>query len=220
MRIWGIEEASEYPPLALAVATIWTPARWRESRRVAWVTQADEALRALFPNIPEVIEGPWGSLSRSGVLGPDEAGGAMLDAIVGLTASEGAKIDPALEMGSYTLSSESLAERESSGKLRLGEGLWMGGFSVSCQAASVEIELPAALYKEEKKAALVKIDRLIEALDASLSGWMPSLQRMADPSQLEWADVQQCMAKARARELQRATPEPPREKKSGFAGRI
>lgn len=222
MRIWEIEEASEYPALALAVATIWTPARWRESRRVAWVTSADEALRSLFPNIPEVIQGPWGELSRSGVLGAEEACGAMLDALAGLTASEGGKIDPAMEMGSYALSTGSFAERVRSGKLSLGEGLGAGGFPVSCQAASIEIELPSSLYKEEKKSALAKIDRLVDALDAAMSGWMPSLRRLADPAQLEWAEAQHCMAKARAQELGRAAlPAPPRGKgPGGGSGRI
>jgi hypothetical protein len=220
VRIWGIEEESTHPPLIVVAAAVWTPVRWRESRQVAWVAHADETLRALFPNLPEVIKGPWGSLTRASVLGPDEASSAMLDALSGLSVIEGGKIDAQMELGSYTMSSESLVERVESGKLSLGDGLLLSGFTIGTQAANIEIELPASLFKEEKKSALAKIDKLIMALDQSLTQWVPGLQRLADPALLGLADVEQCLAKARHAELERSTPRPDRAARLGLGGRI
>lgn len=204
MRIWRIEEESEYPPLALAVATIWTPARWRAVRSVAWVTHADEALRSLFPNLPERIEGPWGSLSRSDALGPEEACSAMLDAMEGISLSEGGKIDKIMELGSFSLAAQSLHERVEQGKLGLLDALIPSSFSMSSQVASMELQLDASFYKGDKTAALEKIDALIGALDASLASWMPSLHRLPDPSALSRDDLDRSMAKARLLDIGRS----------------
>lgn len=219
MRIWGIEEASAHPPIAVAVAIVWTPARWREARHIAWVAHSDEALRSLFPTLPETIEGPWGSLSRSKVLGPEEAGSAMLDAICGVSMTEGGAIDPAMEHAEYSMTSEALSDRVDSGKLTLGGGLGAEAFSMDSQAVSAQINLPASFYKEEKRVALAKIDRLVDGLDARMREWMPGLVRLADPAKLSLLDVQACLAKGRALELARAVPMAERSRLAG-AGRI
>lgn len=217
MRIWAIEEDSKYPSLVMAVAVVYTPAKWRAPRSRAWISHTGEALHGLFPNLPEIIEGPWGKLGRGQVFGSDEACSAMLDAMEGLSLSEGSGVDKAFEKAGFVLSAESLEDRIDDGKLLL-EDLSKADFSFQSQVGIFELEPGAALYKQDKQVALAKIDAVLDEMGSSLSRWMPSLVQLAKPDALTKADVDHAMALARRCELDRAAAAAP--SKPNRLGRI
>lgn len=206
MKIWRVEEQCDHPPLALAVVSVWMPARWRASKTVSWIAHGDEAMRGLFPNLPETIEGPWGSLARAEVFGPEEACSAMLDAMEGLSLMEGGKIDPLLELGRFTMAREPFAERVSSGKLSLSASLQAQQFSMGCEVALLKIEPDDSFFKGDKQECLRKIDRLIDAIDVNLRHWIPTLTRLADPAFMTEHELGSCLSEAKRMEISRATP--------------
>lgn len=217
MRIWAIEEDAKYPSLVMAVAVVYTPAKWRAPRSRAWISHTGEALRGLFPNLPETIEGPWGKLGRGQVFGSDEACSAMLDAMEGLSLTEGASVDKAFEKSGFVLSAESLEDRIDDGKLSL-VNLSKADFSFQSQVGIFELEPGAALYKQDKHAALAKIDAVLDEMGSSLSRWMPSLVQLARADALSQDEMEQAMALARRCELDRVAAAAP--SKPNRLGRI
>lgn len=203
MRIWQIEEQCDYPGMALAVASVWTPANWQQAKAKAWICQADEALRGMFPNLPEVIEGPWGSLPRSEVMGAEEACSAMLDAMEGLSISEGRQIDAAFETGDFVFGTEPIVDRAESGKLDF-DGVHRGQLSISSTGAWIAIEPHSSLYKGDAAVALAKIDAALEAMGSKLSQWMPCLVELADPSTITKDELDRAVALAKRSQIDRA----------------
>lgn len=209
MRIWRSEEAADYPGLAMAVAVVATPAGWRTSRNRAWVTHAGEALRSMFPNLPETIEGPWGKLGRSEVFGPEDACSAILDAIEELSVSEGGKIDQAFERCSVQLSTQSLSERVEEGKTKLVD-VKLAQLSKSCHVAVVVIEPDASLFALEKGPALAVIDAALDSIEEGLRRWMPTMVTLHNPARLSLRDVNLAVAMASRQEVDRAVGSPTR----------
>jgi hypothetical protein len=203
MRIWAIEEDTKYPSLVMVVAVVYTPAKWRAPKSRAWIAHTGEALRGLFPNLPETIEGPWGKLGRAQVFGSEEACSSILDAMEGLSLAEGARVDAAFKKAGLVLSTESLADRIADGKLSLSE-LNKSDFSVQSQVGIFELEPEGALYKQEKQAAVEKIDEVLDKMGEELSKWMPSLVQLARADELTKTEVERAMALARRCELDRA----------------
>jgi hypothetical protein len=209
MKLWQIGEECEYPGVAMAVAEIWTPARWKVSKTQGWITHAGEAMRSMFPNLPEVLEGPWGQLSREDVFGPDDACSALLDAIEGLSMTEGGEVDPEFIKLSYSTSNEPLSERVESGKLTL-HGVGDAELSIQSQVAVIVMTLDKEFYKGEKAECLVKIDKAMSRMGEELERWMPSLVKLADPVALSRPELDAAMANAKRCELDRLVKSAPR----------
>lgn len=202
MRIWKTEERSDYPGMALAVALVWTPASWGVSKSQAWISESNEAMRSMFPNLPEVIEGPWGSLPRADVFCPQDACSAMLDAMEGLSLTEGGDVDKSFEISGFVMGEQSLSERVEQGKLNLKE-LYSGQFAMASHVAIFELQPNQSLYKGDKQAALAKIDLALERVGVAMKRWMPSLVKMAASDELSLNDVECAMALARKCEIER-----------------
>lgn len=202
MKIWRADEASDFPGVAMAVAVVATPAGWRASRSRAWVSHAGEALRSMFPNLPETIEGPWGSLPRMDVFGPEDACSAILEAIEELGVSEGGKIDHAFERCSVKLSIQPLSERVEEGKTKLVD-LKPGQLSKSSHVAVVVIEPDPSLFSLEKGRALATIDAALDAIGEGLRRWMPTMTPLQNPARLSLRDMSLAMAMASRQEIER-----------------
>jgi hypothetical protein len=209
MKLWQIEEECEYPGVAMAVAEIWTPARWKVSKTQGWITHAGEAMRSLFPNLPEVLEGPWGQLGRSEVFGADDACSSLLDAMEGLSLSEGCEVDKEFAKLSYSTSNEPLSERVESGKLIL-EGVVESAVSIQSQVAVIVMTLDKEFYKGEKAECLEKIDKAMARMGQELERWVPSLVKLADPVVVSRDVLDAAMANAKRCELDRLVKAGPR----------
>lgn len=208
MRIWRMEEQTEYPDVAMAVVLVWTPAGWGASKGRAWVSHAGEAMRSMFPNVPETLEGPWGSLSRDKVFGADEACSAMLDAIDGLSVSQGGLIDPAFEKSTATFFTQSVGSRVEEGKLKMID-LVEGSLGSGSQVAVITIEPEASFYAGlDKRAGLVKIDMMLEGVGDELRRWMPTLAPLAHSARLSRHDMSLAMALAAKQAISRGSPAP------------
>lgn len=204
MRLWEIGEDCEYEGLALAVATIKTPASWRAVRSRAWICHAGEAMRGLFPTLPEQLDGPWGSLPRDAVFGAEDACSALLDAMEGLTLGSGA-VDKAFEQAEFEMGAHPLSERIEQGKIELAGGAIPGDFSVTSHAAWMSAKGPKALYLGDRGAALGKIDAVLDAMGAEIQRWMPCAVQLADPSVLSKGEVRAAMAMAKRAQIARAS---------------
>lgn len=196
MKISKITEPGARPPLALASATVWLPAGFRKAASVAWVVDADAALRALFPNIPEEIEGPWGKLSRSDVLGAEDLASALLDAMETIVIDKGRLLSPGAEDWGFSFGTESFADRVESGKAALGEGVLISDFSCLSTAPSVEIHAPTGFLDGDRRAAKRRVDELLREIDQTMREWIPALARLADHSRVEVDDLAACSALA------------------------
>ena len=208
MKIWRSEEASDFPGVAMAVAVVSTPAGWRSSRSRAWVSHAGEALRSMFPNLPETIEGPWGSLPRSEVFGAEDACSAIMEAIEELGVSEGGKIDSAFERCSVKFSTQPLAERVEEGKTKLVD-LKISQLSKSSHVAVVVIEPDPSLFLLDKGRALASIDEALDAIGEGLRRWMPTMTPLQNSARLSLRDMSLAMAMASRQEIERESPTRP-----------
>lgn len=208
MKVSRIVEEGTLPPMLIASATVWTPAGKREAAGRSWVVQADAVLRSLYPNIPEIIEGPWGSLSRSDVLGATEAGSAVADALECMVIELGTDIDSAFERCSFSISSEALSERLRSGKIELGEDLRPASFSFESMSCMVEIFPPAEFFKANKlrpEACAQKIEMLLAAMDERMRAWIPAAVSLENPAKLLNEEAQACLALAVLEQVSTAT---------------
>ena len=205
MKVWEVEELSDYPGLVLAVATIKTPASWRILKSKAWLCHAGEAMRAMFPNLPEKIEGPWGILERDAVFGADEASSAILHALEGLCLREGVKISQNFCESGFETGSVPLYELESEGKIELIDTT-IDKISATSQAARISFKPPrSSMTLDRKIAFLYKIDSLFDNISQEMKNWIPTIIELSDPSKLTRDEIEKAVALANKAQLDRET---------------
>lgn len=214
MKIWRNDEQAEYPPMALAIASVLTPVQWRTSKVRGWAGRSSEVFRALFPNIPPEVVGPWGSLSRDELFGAEDACSGLIGAMESIARSTIESSAHEFKSAAIKGSIVPLHQRESSGRLKLVD-LASRDIPAASQVSIMVIDLGEAFYAgADKREALIKIDLLLDAVGESLRGWAPCLAQLAQPSRLSRQDLSLAMALASRQEIGRASEQAPSAKRS------
>lgn len=196
MRISKITEPGTHAPLVLASAVVWSPKVLSKQANIAWLVDADAGLRALFPTIPEELEGPWGKLPRSDVLGARDLAHVLLDAMQTIVlSSKEAQSTEGAGWG-FALGSESLVDFEESERIRLGAGVLISQFSWCSAAPRLEINPPASFFNGGKQVVKQRVNEWMNEIDKTMQKWIPALVRLPDPECLEALDLGACAALA------------------------